>query len=134
MVVTGKGPSLLGRVWLKHLRLAWPTISHVQSTTLHQILDQHVDVFKPELDTLQGHEASIHEYPMVPPKFCKTRSVPYALRPKVDQELDRLVAVGVLEPVRFSEWTAPIVPVLKSDKETIHMWGFQRNSQYHLKG
>ena len=66
---------------------------------------------------------SSHVDPAVPPKFCKWCSVPYALHPKVDQELDRLVAEGVLEPVKVLEWAAPIVPVLKSDKETIGICG-----------
>ena len=54
--------------------------------------------------------------PSVPPKFCKARSVPYALRAKVDQELDQLVAEGILEPVQYAELAAPIVLVLKSDQ------------------
>ena len=54
--------------------------------------------------------------PSAPPKFCKARSVPHALRAKVDQVLDRLVAEGILEPVQYAEWAAPIVPVLKSDR------------------
>jgi len=54
--------------------------------------------------------------PSVLPKFCKARSLPYALQAKVDQELDRLVAEGILEPVQYAEWAAPIVPVLKSDR------------------
>ena len=33
------------------------------------------------------------------------------------------MAIGVLEPVRCSEWAAPIVPGLKSDKETIQICG-----------
>jgi len=40
---------------------------------------------------------------------------PYALRAKVDQELERLEKAGVIEPVQFAEWAAPIVPVLKRD-------------------
>ena len=85
--------------------------------TLQHILDQNEEVFQPELGILRGYEASIHVDPAVLPKFCKCRSVLYALCPKVGQKLDRLVAEGVLEPVKFSEWAAPIVLVLKSDKE-----------------
>lgn len=30
---------------------------------------------------------------------------------------------GIVEPVQFSEWTAPVVPVLKSDPESISLCG-----------
>ena len=50
-----------------------------------------------------------------PPKFFKARPVPYAMRKKEEQELDRLVQTNVMEPVRYSDWATPIVPVLKAD-------------------
>ena len=34
----------------------------------------------------------------------------------MDQELDQLVAEGILEPVQYAEWAAPIMPVVKSDQ------------------
>uniref|UniRef100_A0AAV2K5K2 Gypsy retrotransposon integrase-like protein 1 n=1 Tax=Knipowitschia caucasica TaxID=637954 RepID=A0AAV2K5K2_KNICA len=37
------------------------------------------------------------------------------MRKKVETELERLTKQGVIEPVKFSEWAAPIVPVLKPD-------------------
>ena len=46
------------------------------------------------------------------PRFYKPRTVPYTIRAKEDQELERLGHSGVIEPVQFS---APIVPVLKRD-------------------
>jgi len=30
---------------------------------------------------------------------------------------------GVLEPVQFADWAAPIVPVLKSDKKSVRLCG-----------
>ena len=35
---------------------------------------------------------------------------------KIEDELDRLVSLGILQPVQFSDWAMPIVRVLKSDK------------------
>nr|VZI36244.1 unnamed protein product [Spirometra erinaceieuropaei] len=49
------------------------------------------------------------------PRFFKARTVPYAVAPKVEEELDRLQKADIIEPVQYSKWAAPIVPLLKSD-------------------
>ena len=49
------------------------------------------------------------------PRFFKARPVAYALREKIETELDRLVKEGTIEPVEFSEWATPIVPIVKED-------------------
>ena len=49
------------------------------------------------------------------PKFCKARPVPYALKSKIETELSRLEKQGVIKPVEFSQWAAPIVPIVKGD-------------------
>ena len=48
-------------------------------------------------------------------KYCRARIVPFALRKRVENELERLENLGVIEPIRFSEWAAPIVPIVKPD-------------------
>ena len=58
--------------------------------------------------------AKVYVNPDAQPKYCKARPVPYALRPKVEGELMRLVSEGTLEPVQFAQWATPIVPIMKS--------------------
>ena len=58
----------------------------------------------------------IHVDQDVNPVFCKARPVPYALKPLVEQELANLEKDGVISPIAFSDWAAPIVPVLKSNR------------------
>jgi hypothetical protein len=43
------------------------------------------------------------------------RLVAFALRPKVEQELDKLEKQNILTPVQVSDWASPVVPVLKKD-------------------
>ena len=56
-------------------------------------------------------------------QYCKARPIPYAIKTKVEEELDRLVAEGTLEPVQIAEWASPIVPVIKSDKKSVRICG-----------
>ncbi len=70
---------------------------------------------------MKGFEANIEVDPNAPPKYCKVRTVP--LRELVEVELERLVKEGILEPLDHSEWAAPIVAVLKSDKKSVRVCG-----------
>ena len=51
------------------------------------------------------------------------RSVPFALRDKVEQELERLQKQGALEQVDSSEWAAAIVVVLNKDCKSVRICG-----------
>ena len=115
------GPSLLGRDWLSKLTLNWRELSFVHRSpsspvqTLANVLDQHADVFAEGLGTARGITAKIHVDPQAPPRFCKARPIPYALRDKVTRELERLEKASIIEPVEFADWAAPVVPVMKKD-------------------
>ena len=58
---------------------------------------------------LKGTTVKIDVVSDQPPTFFKPRSVPYALKRKVE------VQTKAIEPVRYSDWATPIVPVLKAD-------------------
>ena len=63
-----------------------------------------------DLGTLQGVKAKLHVDPTASPIFHTARPVPYALREKIEQDLERLETAGTMEPVQYSEWATPIVP------------------------
>lgn len=110
------GGSLLGWDWLGRLRLDWGDIRKLHdASTLESLLDKHSDLFRTELGVIDGVTAKLHVSPGAKPRFYRPRSIPYALRSRVDQALERLVSEGILEAVQFSEWAAPIVPVVKRD-------------------
>ena len=115
LVVQGKGPSLLGRNWLQVLRFDWKVIHQLQGGSLQELLERHGEVFQAELGTLRGYEAKIHVDPGAKPRFCKAHTVPYALREKVEQELDRLTKEGI--PYRASDE--------KGWNISTNLWGFQ---------
>jgi hypothetical protein len=102
IVTEGDGPSLIGRDWLSTLRLDWQMILAVeQNLSLKQVLDKHSSVFK-------DVEANIYIAQNERPRFHKPYQVSFTLRQKVKEELERLQALDVIQPVQFSDWAAPI--------------------------
>ena len=123
IVVKGNGPTLLGRNWLGVIRINWCNIHYTPSTGLEKLLEQYDKVFQDKLGKFQGRQAKIEVDPEATPRFCKARTLPYAMRAKVEEEIDRLVSEGILEPVEYAEWAAPVVAVLKSDRKSVRLCG-----------
>ena len=74
------------------------------------------------LETLQGTKAKIHVEPTATPIFHEARPVPYALREEIELDVERIERAWTIEPVQYSEWATPIVPVMKSD-DTVRVCG-----------
>ena len=118
VVVAGSGPSLFGRNWLKYLRLDWSRIASVRTTrptSLDSLLTANQQLFANELGTVTPFKAQLLVQPQANPRFCKPRTVPFAIRAAVGKELDLLEEQGIIEKVSHSDWAAPIVPVPKKD-------------------
>ena len=120
VVVKGDGPTLMGRNWLGQIRLNWSKIHHIASPGLQELLSKYSEIFQEGLGKFTGHEAKLEIDPNATPRFCKARTVPYAMRAKVEEELQRLVDEGTVE---YSDWAAPIVAVVKSDRKSVRICG-----------
>ena len=135
LVVKGNGRSLFGRNWLSCITINWKEIHQIYSSSLKTVLDHHKAVFQEGLGELKGYKAKITLDPQATPRFCKARPVPYALKAKVEEELDQLTAEGIIERRDFADWAAPIVPVLKGDQtiRTLLKFGCDGNTLRYQK-
>ena len=120
IVTPGSGPALFGRNWLKKIHLNWANLFSMSqvsetNTDVSNLLNKFTNVFSEGIGTMADIEVHIELKDDAMPKYYKARAVPYALKQKIDSELDRLVKEGIYEPVAYSAWAAPIVPVVKDD-------------------
>nr|XP_047141340.1 uncharacterized protein K02A2.6-like [Hydra vulgaris] len=125
-VVKGNVPTLMGRDWIYRLNLEWADLCKgIKKVNICNRLDSRVEalvakfpeVFSDNLGCLKNFKCHIPVREGAQPKFFKPRPVPYALRTRIEQELDRLENQGVWRRVEYSQWAAPIVPVLKNSKD-----------------
>ena len=95
--MAGGGPALLGRNWLRRVRLDLKTIGSLRVTqtpaavqkSLSDLLDKYSTVFTEELGKMESVQ--------------------------IAEELNRLEAAGILRKVPTCDWAAPIVTVPKKD-------------------
>lgn len=122
VVVKGTGPSLFGRDWMSAIRLDWPNLLCVKKVVSVDMLQEFPELFTEGLGKFNGPPVEIHVNENAKSVFCRARSVPYALRSKIEDAIDRNVREGIWQPVQYSDWAAPLVPVQKSDG-TIRLCG-----------
>ena len=139
VVCKGNGLLLLGRNLLQELRLNWQEIAKIYGITkspadiLNELLTQYADVFKPGLGHCKDVKAKLYLKEGAVPKFNHPRPTALAMKPKVEDELNRQEELGVLEKVDTAEWSAPVVPVVKPTYWShSFMWGLQGVSESTL--
>ena len=105
------GRDLMNKVGIKLIGIDESLKVHnVCNTDLNVSLDNYsINENKP----ISVVEAKIYLKDNAVPKFIRARQVPLALKESVEKALDKLVDEGKIKSVAFSEWAAPIVPVLK---------------------
>jgi hypothetical protein len=121
-IAKGECPALFGRNWIsefygKDWAERFTQVNLLEIEDQVQALCKKYDetVFKPGLGKLKEIKASLKLKQNTQPKFCKPRPVPYAVKPKLEATLEKMVAEGNIEKVDYSEWATPIVAVVKPD-------------------
>ncbi|CAH8624279.1 unnamed protein product [Schistosoma mattheei] len=82
---------------------------------LEKLKRKFASVFQNSLGHCTKMKAHLPVKPDAIPIFRPRRPVPYAALELVDQELNRLQQAGVIRPVNYSAWAAPIVVIKKAN-------------------
>ena len=136
-VVRKEGPPMFGREWLHHFQLNWKEIKSLKisqetessnskivkvaeeyeksNPKLHNLLVNYRDLFRNGTACLTQKKPTLSVKPQLTPIFIKARPIPFAMRPKVERELEKLERDGIISKIEMSDWASPIVPVLKKD-------------------
>nr|XP_056710963.1 uncharacterized protein K02A2.6-like [Euleptes europaea] len=113
IVVKGPRASLLGLDWFPALSLHIGGIHRISQAALDDVWAEFEDMWKGPLGCYKGPPGRLHVDPAAAPIRLKPRRVPFALKPRIDAELDYLVAQSVLVPVPNAPWETLIVTPLK---------------------
>lgn len=132
---------LLGREWINALKINWNQILSVRPSTnestspalnvdssatansiaitaaVEKLKTKYANVFDASMGKINDIQARIHLKPNTRPVYIKARSVPFAIRTAVEDELAELEANGIITKVHTSAWATPIVPVRKSNNK-----------------
>ena len=133
-VVDSPNPNLCGKDLMNKVGIYLAGLA--KSSRVNQVhnlndllLEYKVNANKP----VTGMVAKIHLQSSAVPKFTKARTIPFHYRTMVEVELDRMTEEGIIEPISRSEWAAPIVPVLKTDKKSMRICGDFKELNKHIQ-
>ncbi|XP_026530779.1 uncharacterized protein K02A2.6-like, partial [Notechis scutatus] len=116
-IVDKDRPSLLGLQWFAPLGIELAGINQTVSDDWEAALVRDFqEVFTEQLGKYKGSPISFNLCPDIAPIRLKPRRVPFALKPTIDKQLDKLIAQGVLEPIANARWETPIVTPIKPDR------------------
>ena len=101
MVIEGDGPGLFGRdlIQLLEVNLGEGICLNSITNFKTEMERKFPTLFSPGLGCYSGVKFSLTVDPAIPPIYCKSRPLPYTLKPKVNIELDKLLDAGVIEPI-----------------------------------
>uniref|UniRef100_A0A1I8B504 RNA-directed DNA polymerase n=1 Tax=Meloidogyne hapla TaxID=6305 RepID=A0A1I8B504_MELHA len=136
--VTKEKMNLFGLPWIVNFekRLGYPIVTSILQNEIKSMVKNNELVYvvesnSPEIQTELknkfsrvfeeglGHcskmKAHLHLKSEAKPVFVRARPVPIGVKKAVEDEIDRLLSIGAINPIEFANWAAPILAVKKAN-------------------
>jgi len=84
----------------------------IDASPAHSALD-YSSIFRDGLGHYHKLKVHLALKPDANPKFCKSRVVPFSIKPAVEQDLNRQIQDGFLDKADYSQWATSILVVPK---------------------
>jgi len=112
IVIDGVGKPILGRDTAMQLDVL--RVGKSEKSQLNTVCEnEYPNVFN-GIGKLRDYQVRLHINPEVKPVAQSVRRIPLALRPKVEEEIQRLLEQDIIEPVQGpTPWVSPVVVVPK---------------------
>jgi hypothetical protein len=119
LIVDSDDKLLVGRDIMAKFDIGINNLTDVNSRKLEldKLLQVFKEIFNEEIETYSFEKINLKLKPDASPIFAKRRTVPFAFKVKVENELNRLEKEGVITLVDNNDWRTPLVPVLKNNGE-----------------
>jgi len=88
-------------------------VTRENKSELESLLREYSDVFDKPVGVISNFKAKLILKGDAAPKFYKARPVPFAIREKVDAELEKMEKSGAISRIEHSDWASPLVVVPK---------------------
>lgn len=129
LVPPGKA-TLMGRSWIRPLNVVLAELETNQDTNsspsysinsvetdeiVELIINEFPNTFEQKIGRMPTHTVKLQLRDNAKPRCLRERTVPFALRKKVEEELDLLEKSNIITPVPTSDWASPLVIIPKPD-------------------
>lgn len=123
-VVPAGHPAILGRIWIRHLKINLSELDSFQGTQhtvfynsnpLEDVLTRYSNVFKKVIGCIPNYTASLKLRDGATPVYTRERNVPFALRAAVEAKLIELETNGIITKIDACDWGSPLVVIPKEN-------------------
>ncbi len=130
-IVPSGHATLLGREWiralgieLKEIDTLYPDVPRRTGKELctvevlnviGSVLSEYSELFVEKIGCIPHVTVQLELRKGAKPVFNRERQVPFALRERVDSELDALQTAGIITPIEYSDWGSPLVAIPKAN-------------------
>nr|XP_022904561.1 uncharacterized protein K02A2.6-like [Onthophagus taurus] len=119
IILKNNRSSLVGRNWFDSLGISVTGIDNCIVSNTPNYAHEYPEVFEEKVGTYRGRPVSFDIDPNVKPIMMKVRKIPFALKGKIDDELNRLLREGIIEPIEHPRWGTSVKKAFNKLKELL---------------